>query len=294
MNRILVTGATSLIGHYLLPRLVQFNDIAITAVSRQNQPTDHSKDRLSWLALDIADASTNAELIEQHDALLHLAPLWTLPPWLERCTEPGIRRLIAFSSTSRITKSASTNRYERDIAQSLADAEDRLAAWADRHRVAWTVFRPTLVYGAGRDKNVAEIARFIRRFGFFPVIGAARGIRMPVHAEDLADACLLALNNAFSYGRAYNLPGGERLSYRAMVERIFEGLGKRQHVLSLPRGLLRSAIRASALLPRAKQWTPEMADRMALDLVFDCNDARQDFGFNPRAFHPHREDLLAQ
>jgi nucleoside-diphosphate-sugar epimerase len=48
-----------------------------------------------------------------------------------------------------------------------------------------------------------------------------------VHADDLAGAALAALDAPGAADRAFDLPGGETLSYRAMVERIFEGMGRR-------------------------------------------------------------------
>ena len=84
--------------------------------------------------------------------------------------------------------------------------------------------RPTLIYGLGKVKNVREIAALIKRFGFFPIVGAGNGKRQPVHAEDLARACVSALLTETAANRAYNISGGEVLTYREMVNRIFASL----------------------------------------------------------------------
>jgi nucleoside-diphosphate-sugar epimerase len=87
-----------------------------------------------------------------------------------------VRRVIAFSSTSRFTKLASASPYELEVVNKLIAAEDHLMAECERLGMAWTIFRPTLIYGgAGGDRNVADIARLIRRFGFFPRFGQASG-----------------------------------------------------------------------------------------------------------------------
>jgi nucleoside-diphosphate-sugar epimerase len=104
----------------------------------------------------------------------------------------------------------------------------------ERLAIAYTIFRPTLIYGAGRDRNIADIARFVRRFGVFPILGKGIGLRQPVHAADLAEACLLAVDSSASFNRVYNLSGGETLTYRQMVERVFQAMGKRGRVVSLP------------------------------------------------------------
>ena len=62
-----------------------------------------------------------------------------------------------------------------------------------------------MVYGCGMDKNIFSVAGFIRRFGCFIMAGEGNGCRQPVHADDLADACLKALHNEATYQQDYNL-----------------------------------------------------------------------------------------
>jgi nucleoside-diphosphate-sugar epimerase len=153
-----------------------------------------------------------------------------------------------------------------------------------KEEIAWTLFRPTLIYGEGRDRNVSEIARFIRRFGFFPLAGEGRGRRQPVHAEDLARACLAVLDNEQAIGRVYDLPGGETLTYAEMVSRIARGLGRTPRLLRVPVPLLRVALAGLRRLPSFAHLSPEVASRMNIDLIFDAQAARRDFGYDPRPF----------
>ena len=85
-------------------------------------------------------------------------------------------------------------------------------------------------------------------------------------------------------GRAYDVAGAETLTYRAMVERIFEGLGRRPRVLPLPLALVRLGYGL------ARPWLPGttigMIDRVNQDLVFDPGPAQRDLGWSPRPFRP--------
>jgi hypothetical protein len=205
-------------------------------------------------------------------AALSLSPIWLLPEALPALEQAGVRRLIAFSSTSLFTKAASPEAEERAVAQRLAEGEAQTAAFCEAHGIAWTVFRPTMIYAEGRDRNVSRLAGLIRRFRVLPLAGSGEGRRQPVHADDLAEACLRALDRPETFGRAYDLPGGETLTYRAMAVRIFHGLGLRPRVVSLPPRLWQAGLKLAApLLPGA---TAAMGERMGEDLVFDGSARR--------------------
>jgi len=238
---------------------------------------------VTWHTLDIADGLGAWSLLEVCH-VFHLAPLGLLPPLIPELAERGTERLVAFGSTSRFTKLDSTSRKERQMASRLAWAEEAMATGCAVAGIDWTLFRPTLIYGGGLDRNVSAIARFIHRFGFFPIVGRGQGSRQPVHADDLAAACLLALETGSTQGRAYNLTGGSTLSYADMVRSIFRGLDRRERVLRVPLPLLRVFLRCLAVVPGYSYLTADMADRMNRDLCFDAGEAIRDFGYSPRAF----------
>lgn len=263
----LVLGATSLVGRRLLPRLVEAG-WQVSALSRAPQP----QGPVRWIQGGLEDAD-----LPPADLVFSLMPLWLLPQALSRLQT---RRLVAFSSTSRFTKTASPDEGERGVAARLAEAESAIMAGS----VPWTILRPTLIYSEGEDQNVSRLAGLIRRFGFLPLAGAGEGRRQPVHADDLAAGALAAAASPAAENRAYDVPGGETLTYRQMAIRIFEALGKRPLIVSAPPALWRLGLTlASPILPGA---TAAMGGRMSEDLVFDPAPAARDFGWAPRAFRP--------
>jgi uncharacterized protein YbjT (DUF2867 family) len=196
-----------------------------------------------------------------------LSPIWLLPQALPALKARGMTRLVAFSSTSRFTKQDSAEPSERAVAQALAESEAKVEAFCAVHGVAWTILRPTLIYLEGRDGNVSRLAGLIRRFKVLPLSGKGDGLRQPVHADDLAAGAIAAAQAPTARDEAYDLVGGETLTYRVMAERIYEGLGRRPLILPLPAWLFR------LLLTLAKPFYPgataTMGDRMAQDLTFD-------------------------
>ena len=294
-SRVGVLGASSLVGECLLPML---SKAGWRVVAYARQKARQSGGGISWRQLPkVANASTGSArtAAESGEGVtpnwICVAPIWVLPDYFALLEASGARRVVVLSSTSRFTKVGSGDMAEQATAAKLIDGETRLQAWAESRGIDWVILRPTLIYGIGRDKNISEIARFIRRFGFFPVLGEAKGLRQPIHAEDVATACVSALQAPGAANRAYNISGGETLSYREMVIRVFDALGRRPCLLTVPLWAFRLAVSMLRCLPRYRQWSTAMAERMNRDLVFDHADAVRDLGFKPKGFALAAEDL---
>ncbi len=274
---VLVLGATSLIGGYLERELADAG-VAYTQVSRTPPPLDRC-----WLQADLSDPDLAAKLPPTHQ-VYSLSPIWLLPDALPALAAAGMKRLVAFSSTSVFTKAASADAAERLVANRLAEAERAVIVFCEDHGVAWTILRPTLIYDEWRDGNVSRLAGLIRRFGVLPVSGRGEGLRQPVHAQDLAAGAVAAAGAKAARNRAYDLPGGETLSYAEMAGRLFDSLNRRRRIVRLPAPLWAVAFAiARPLLPGA---TAAMGRRMEADLTFDGSPAARDFGWAPRPFNP--------
>lgn len=279
---ILVTGATNQIGRMLLPMLEE-SCCSVVAISRKQHRSEHA--HIVWLQQNIK--SPNLPTIEC-TSLIHLAHIALLPNLLSQSNAsfPFLTRVIAFSSTSAISKRNSPNPKERKMADDLYSAEEQVASLCKSKGIEWTIFRPTLVYGCEMDQNVNAIEQFISRFGFFPIIGSGTGLRQPVHAHDLALSCLNVLHNEKSYGKIYSLSGGETLTYREMVERIFQKLNKPPRIYRIPLSLFQLLLGIASFIPKLNHLTPEMANRMNSDLCYDHEEATLDFGYTPAFFNP--------
>ena len=273
---VLVLGATSLIGRYAVPRLRAMGAEAF-ALSRT------ASDAPGWVRANLTEPGL-AAMLPDCPTVLSLSPIWRLAPALGSLKAKGMHRLVAFSSTSVFTKAASPDAHEQGVVRRLADGEEAVRAFCAFNDVAWTILRPTLIYAEGQDQNVSRLARLIGKLGCLPLAGSGQGLRQPVHADDLAAGAIAAAASPAAENKAYDLPGGETLAYRAMAERVFEGLGRRPRVLPLPEGLWRLGFAlARPFLPGT---TAQMGARMSENLTFDGSAAAADFAWNPRPFRP--------
>jgi nucleoside-diphosphate-sugar epimerase len=268
-----VLGASSFVGRVLLPLLLG-EGRRVRAISRRERIS--RRPDVVWSSVE----NLNGGIADW----VSLCPLPALVDMLPRLAAQGARRLVAVSSTSRFTKLDSPDPRERRLAEDLAAAEEKILQWAAESKVEAVILRPTLVYDGVEDGNIAAISRFIRRWGWFPVCGPARGLRQPLHALDLARTCAAALESSVRAG-AFNLSGGATISYREMVERIFQWEGRRPRVVEVPGWLLRGILPVA----RFRGISLQVFERMNADLVFDHSAATEAFGFAPRGFEPPTE-----
>ncbi|MGO4702236.1 SDR family oxidoreductase [Dyella sp. 2RAB6] len=268
--RVLVFGASSQIGHFLLPRLRE-RGAEVLAVSRR--PRDGAG--VTWLQGDLPH---DVPAIAEVSAIVSFGPLQGLADWMLGAHFDGAPRVIATSSMSAESKRESAVPAERALSRQLRDAEAALAAICERRGCAWTVFRPTLVYGAGLDKSLTPIARRALRTRVFP-LPAGRGQRQPVHADDIAQAVLAALDTPVAAGKIIPLGGGERLPAGEMFVRVRRSLPVATLPVPLPAWLLRLGRHA---VPRLRGPLA----RLDSDLIADNSDVQQLLGIFPRPFRP--------
>jgi nucleoside-diphosphate-sugar epimerase len=268
---VLVLGGSSQIGHFLLPRLRDGGE-RVLALSRRPRPAQAG---VEWLQGALPDA---VPALPPLSAIISFGPLGALAEWLSRAPLSDAPRVIATSSMSAESKRESSVPAERDISRQLRDGEAALAAACARHGCAWTVLRPTLVYGAGLDKSLTPIARRAMRLRLFP-LPAGSGLRQPVHADDIAQAVLAALKCPAAAGRILPIGGGERLPAAEMFARVHRSLPRSTVPLPLPAWLLRLGQR---VLPPLRG----PLNRLDSDLVADNGELQRVLGIDPRPFRP--------
>jgi nucleoside-diphosphate-sugar epimerase len=283
-----VLGGSSQAGSWLVPSLID-GGWTVHLISRGVRPQVDYGPNAIWHILDLRDPAARFPAIEIRVVFDTLS---IASEWLERMREAGAERVISFSSTSVFTKVDSSDPIDVKSVHDVQKREQVFAETCARLGIDWTILRPTLIYGGKfGDRTVKDIARVIRLFGFFPAFGSATGLRQPVHAADLAKACLQVCDNKAAFNRGYNLGGGEILPYHEMVARIFTAMGRRPRIVRIPLPAFALAAKLARLHPRYRHIRSSMAERMERDMTFSNAEAIAGFGFAPRPFELDDVDL---
>lgn len=283
-STVVLTGASSQIGVFAIPLLTGAG-YQVLAVSRKGQPVGWPENpKVRWIEPgEVINHSADSTL------LLSAGPLDVAIDVLR--SNMHVQTAVVFSSSSVHTKTHSENRFEKDQVNTMLAMHSKLLQLAKKRNIKLLILKPTLIYGCGLDKNITQLADWIRRFGFMPINGNAEGLRQPVHAEDLATFAVNALGSRADFPNELFLAGGETLSYREMVRRIFVALGKTERLVYLPQWLFVLLAGFVGTLKPGMKINAEMVKRQKTDLLFDDGPARQLLAYKPRPFAPVERDF---
>jgi len=154
INSVGVLGATSFVGKSLLPLLAS-SACQVSAFSRQ--PVPHDGANINWNQLPSTTPTALHKDAREITSWVCVAPIAVLPDYLPWMKSMGARRIVALSSTSRFTKTDSSDVAEQALAKRIVDSEQQFITWAEAHGIEWIILRPTLIYGLGLDKNTIVI-----------------------------------------------------------------------------------------------------------------------------------------
>ncbi|MEP6881771.1 MAG: NAD-dependent epimerase/dehydratase family protein [Dokdonella sp.] len=280
MRRALVIGASGQIGQSLIPHLLERGDY-VFALSRRDRTSRSAN--LEWIRGELFAAMPG---IPEVDVIFSLGPLNGFAQWLANARSIGSPRVVAIGSMSAESKHESNDPAERELAQTLRRAEKQLAEAAEAKGIIWTLLRPTMIYGGGRDRNLTPLARFGARTHLFPKLFGATGLRQPVHVDDLALACLAAAALDAASRRSFDLGGGERLEFSMMLDRVRASLGTLVIPLPIPLVAARAVWAIALLNHRWRGVGLGAISRLRADLVANDDAARSLLNWSPRGFRP--------
>ena len=311
--KVLVTGASSLIGAGVAMRLARRGDDVVTFQRRAVQGLD-AESSIAQLTGDIRSKYAVDKAAADCDAIVHLAAkVGVTGTWEEyrsinvdgtanviaAATRRSIVRVVHVSSPSVAhggepiiggpAAPPVLGRRRAWYPESKAMAEiDALDAVCDG--LGLVAIRPHLVWGPGDTQLVGRIVERARA-GRLALVGGGRALVDTTYIDNAVEALIAALDavapGAACSGRAYVISNGEPRPIRDLVE----GICRAADVPFRPRDIsLRAAKTVGAIVERA--WpvlrrddepplTHFVAEQLGTAHWFDPRPARDDLGWSP-------------
>jgi uncharacterized protein YbjT (DUF2867 family) len=114
--------------------------------------------------------------------------------------------------------------------------------------LAYTIFRPSLVYGS-EDKVVNGLARALRFAPVFGIPGTGRQLVQPVLVDDLA-ACVALAVAGRGRDQTYEIGGPDLMMFDEMMRIIMDASGHRRPLFHIPEGIMRAVGGLMEKLPK--------------------------------------------
>lgn len=302
---VLVTGATGFLGGRVAARLLAEGH-QVHALHRPGRAAAVPSGAVA-VEGDLRNAGDVARALEPAAAVVHCgARVETRGPAqeFEETNVEATRRIVAAATGGRhVVHVSSLSVYDvrrdgdvitedspyesgagdRGLYSQTKLAADRLAMEAAGAGALVTVVRPGVLYGPGRKPPLARQSFAFRSYRF--ILGSPRYLLPLVHADNVADAIVLALANPAARGRAYTLVDPQiPLHHYLQIYRAAAGARWRPvFVPSAP--LLPMAAAAQALFRLARRRspvTPHQIRRATWSAVYDCSRARDELGWRSR------------
>jgi uncharacterized protein YbjT (DUF2867 family) len=272
--KVLLTWATGLLGGALLDLLLARGH-EVRCLVREGSPRASRLDphRVELVRGDASDADSLARALSGVDALAHVAGIEYSPAVIEAARGKRDLRLLVVGSTS--AHSAYAFRSGPKL---------RMEELVRGSGLAYTIARPSMIYGSERDRNVHRLLRFLDRSPIFPMFGSGKNLWQPVYHEDCARGVYEALVRPAAVGRSYDLPGAEPLTYLELVETAAGALGRKPRILKVPLEPARRALTVAEALRLPLPIKSEQVLRLREDKAYPYDRAKRDLGYQPRSF----------
>jgi uncharacterized protein YbjT (DUF2867 family) len=279
--RLLVTGGSGFLGGYVLREAAARGHEAIALARSAAAGRSVAANGARPIAgdLDRAREVDAAFTAAGADALVCLASLGRGhgPGIVAAAEDAGIPRAV-FVSTTGVT--------------TTLDPPTKQVRLAAEHQIrgsglAWTILRPTMIYGAPGDRNLSRLLVLLRRLPVLPVlpvpaVGAC--LHQPVHVADVAAAVLDALARPAAIGAVYNVAGPEPIPFAELLRTCARAVRSRTRFVPVPLAALVTLARGYELASRHPRIRVEQLLRLAEDKAFGIDDAVRDLGYAPRRF----------
>ena len=284
--RILVTGAAGFIGTALCQRLVD-NELEVVACSRTrfelpgvlSVPSPELGPEADWAealkgAEIVVHLAARAHFVGKSDAceavaLYQRTNTEGTAGLVRQAVASGIRHFVFISSIGVLAASSETklkvttlSRPATPYGVSKLKAECALKEIAEADGMAWTIIRPTLVYGPGNPGNMASLLKIADSGIPLPIPALDSNRRSFLGLSNLINLILLCLEHPAAANQTFHASDDEDISTAELLRRMKKALGKPVCCLPIPAPVLKAGLR----LVGKGEWNEKLFGNLRVEI----------------------------
>lgn len=251
-GKVLVTGASGFVGRYVTRELLT-RGYAPVCLTRRPAPSPLG---VTVVRGDLSDAGALDLATEGCTAVIHLVGIIAE----KRCAGSTFER-VHVEGTRNVVAACLRNGVRRYVHMSALGARPSAPTayfqtkWAAEEVVRgaeldWTIFRPSIIHGP--DGEFMQMMKFFAtsrlRVPFMPYFGSGNARVQPIDVRDVAACFVRCLSLPETIGKAYELGGPQRLSWKQLYDVCAEAITGRRR-LKLPVPTFAAKLAARTVLP---------------------------------------------
>jgi len=260
-----IAGATGFVGQALRRRLVRSHDvIGLTrSPSRASMPDE---DGVRWRLCDLFSMSDVERALEDVDFAIYLVhsmvpsarlvqanfvdlDLLLADNFARAASSQGVRQILYLGGIQpREGRLSRHLRSRLEVERTLADRAPPV-----------TSLRAGLIVGPG-GSSLKILVNLVRRLPIMVLPKWTESRSRPVAIDDVLRAAEHCLGNERAYGQAYDIGGPDVLSYREMLEKTAEVMGRKRPMFRVP-------VFSTTLSRRWVSWVSGASDQLVGPLI---------------------------
>ena len=265
--RVAVAGGSGFVGSAVAAELHRRGESVSVLTHRPERAAALLPDGIAVRAADVSDAASLAPALRGIDALVVSLAFPNSPMenprrghTFEAVDAQGTVRLVAAAVAAGVRRIVyvSGAGAAPDAARSWFRAKWRAEQAVRGSGIAFTIIRPTWVYGPG-DVALNRFLWFARTLPFVPLTGWGSQRLAPVFVDDVAALAADALRNDAARDQVFEIGGPQTLTMRGVIGVALRVAGLRRLILPAPAALLKVVAWPLQLLP-SPPLTPDAVD----------------------------------
>jgi uncharacterized protein YbjT (DUF2867 family) len=283
-----LAGGSGFIGRAITRRLLTAGGIKVRVLTRNTEKARAHMDLpgIDFVRADIAQPTSLADALQGADTIVDAIQFDGYPVenpgrglTFEKVDYGGALALIEAAKLAGV-------RQFVYISGAAADESSNHPAFRTKGRaerairesgLAYTIFRPSLVYGP-EDKVINGLARALRFAPVFGVPGTGRQKVQPVLVDDLAACVMLAVSGRGRNG-TYDIGGPDLMTFDEMMKIIMDASGHRRPLFHIPESVMRGVGGLLEKLPKPL-LSRDAVTFVTADNACDIKPLVDEFGIN--------------
>ena len=309
--RLLVTGATGMVGYFVAERALQLGYEVRAMVRSANEPGPLARLDIELMEADLSRTETLPPLVVDCDVVVHAAA--KVGDWgaaedyrainvfaLEHLLNAAERqkRLRRWVQISTLGVYAAQDHFGTDetvapdvqgldgYTRTKAEAELVIKRHIDDYHLPAVILRPGFIYGPG-DRHVLPrmIARL--RSGALKIIGTGQKVANNTYVGNLVDAIFLAIDNDAAVGETFNIRDQRLVTREEFIFTVADYL-QVPRPKKLPLGLAKALVplfEGFAKITRKREaplLTRAVIKFMCQNLDYSIDKAKSKLGYRPK------------